>query len=129
MIAAQVGDRLGQYAIQQGNGLGSGGSQLWVGVKFGNNNLLVISPYLSQIIYARAFLTIGIYPDQYKAFAIKSRVHFHRGFTDNGYCKSFILTEPDQPFACGRSPRPVIWWNGSTTSSTNSTKAPACRRY
>ncbi len=85
-------------SINQGRSRASGSAQLWVGVKFGNNNLLLISPYLSQIIYARAFLTIGINPDQFKAFAIKSRVHFHRGFTDNGYCKSFILTEPDQPF-------------------------------
>ncbi len=74
------------------------GSQLWVSVKFGDGNVVIISPYLSQIIYPRSFLDLGIDPDKFKAFAIKSRVHFHRGFTDTGYCKTFILTEPDQPF-------------------------------
>jgi len=40
----------------------------------------------------------GIDPDKFKAFAIKSRVHFHRGFTDSGYCKAFYIVEPEQPF-------------------------------
>lgn len=76
----------------------SGGSQLWVGVKFGDNNVLVISPYLSQIIYPAIFLQLGLDPDKFKCFALKSRVHFHRGFTDTGYCKYFFLCEPVQPF-------------------------------
>jgi microcystin degradation protein MlrC len=74
------------------------GAQLWVGVRFGNNNVLVISPYLVQIIEPRHFYDLNLDPDKFKVFAIKSRVHFHRGFTDSGYCKSFILVEPEQPF-------------------------------
>jgi microcystin degradation protein MlrC len=80
------------------------GSQLWVSVKFGDGNEVIISPYLCQIIQPRSFLDLGIDPDKFKAFAIRSRVHFHRGFTDSGYCKTFILVEPG-PAVCGhRSP-------------------------
>jgi microcystin degradation protein MlrC len=74
------------------------GSQLWVGVKFGDGNVVVISPYLVQIIEPRHIYDLNIDPDSFKVFAIKSRVHFHRGFTDSGYCKNFILVEPEQPF-------------------------------
>jgi microcystin degradation protein MlrC len=77
---------------------GAGGSQLWVSVKFGDNNVLVISPYLHQITEPEAFTQIGLDPSQFKAFAIKSRVHFRRGFHDNGYAKTILLVEPEQPF-------------------------------
>ena len=30
--------------------------------------------------------------------AIKSRVHFRRGFDDNGFAKTILLVEPEQPF-------------------------------
>jgi microcystin degradation protein MlrC len=60
--------------------------------------VVVISPYLVQIIEPRHFYDLNIDPDTFKVFAIKSRVHFHRGFTDSGYCKNFILVEPEQPF-------------------------------
>jgi microcystin degradation protein MlrC len=79
-------------------GRGAANSQLWVSVKFGDGNVVIISPYLVQIVEPRSFLQLGIDPDKFKAFAIKSRVHFHRGFTDSGYCKAFFIVEPDQPF-------------------------------
>ena len=34
----------------------------------------------------------------FKAFAIKSRMHFRRGFYDSGYAKTILLVEPDEPF-------------------------------
>jgi microcystin degradation protein MlrC len=76
----------------------AGGSQLWVSVKFGDNNVVVISPYLHQITEPEAFAEIGIDPAQFKAYAIKSRVHFRRGFYDSGYAKTILLVEPEQPF-------------------------------
>jgi microcystin degradation protein MlrC len=78
----------------------SGGlnSQLWVSVKFGDGNVLVISPYLHQITEPDVFMDIGLNPADFKAFAIKSRVHFRRGFDDNGYAKTILLVEPEQPF-------------------------------
>ena len=81
-------------------GMGSEGakSQLWVSVKFGDNNVLIISPHLHQVRWPEAFLDLGINPADFKVFAIKSRVHFRRGFYDNGYAKTILLVEPDQPF-------------------------------
>jgi hypothetical protein len=35
---------------------------------------------------------------QFKVFAIKSRVHFRRGFDDSGFAKTILLVEPEQPF-------------------------------
>ncbi|WP_438482351.1 M81 family metallopeptidase [Oleiharenicola lentus] len=84
--------------VSGGIGRGAAKSQLWVSVKFGNNNVLVISPFISQITDPRAFLPLGINPDDFKVIAIKSRVHFRRGFDDNGYAKTILLTEPDEPF-------------------------------
>jgi len=31
-------------------------------------------------------------------FAIKSRVHFRRGFDDSGFARTILLVEPEQPF-------------------------------
>lgn len=76
----------------------AGGSQVWVSVKFGDNNVVVISPYLHQITDPEEFTQIGLDPAQFKAYAIKSRVHFRRGFYDSGYAKTILLVEPEQPF-------------------------------
>jgi microcystin degradation protein MlrC len=84
--------------VSGGIGNDSSKSQLWVSVKFGDGNVLVISPYLYQIRWPEAFVDLGINPADFKAFAIKSRVHFRRGFYDNGYAKTTLLVEPDQPF-------------------------------
>ncbi|MFT4047360.1 MAG: M81 family metallopeptidase [Solimonas sp.] len=74
------------------------GGQLWVSVKFGDGNVVIISPYLYQDLEPTEFLSIGINPADFKAFAIKSRVHFRRGYDDNGYAKTILLCEPEQPF-------------------------------
>ena len=89
------------HTVSNGVNRGSsqaGGSQLWVSVLFGKNNVLVISPYLHQITEPEQFEQIGLDPKQFKAFAIKSRVHFRRGFYDSGYAKTILLVEPEQPF-------------------------------
>ena len=41
---------------------------------------------------------LGLDIHAFKAFAIKSRVHFRRGFDDNGFARTILLVEPDQPF-------------------------------
>ena len=79
-------------------GIGSTAGQLWVSVKFGDGNVVVISPYLYQNTDPEAFMDIGINPNSFKAIAIKSRVHFRRGYYDSGYAKTILLVEPDQPF-------------------------------
>ena len=83
-------------------GLGRRGSaaasQLWVSVKFGDGNVLIISPYLHQNTDPEDFMNLGINIKDFKGFAIKSRVHFRRGYDDNGFAPTILLVEPDQPF-------------------------------
>jgi microcystin degradation protein MlrC len=67
----------------------------WVGVAFGRGCVLLLSEYLTQIMDP-ADLKFPI--AQFKAFAIKSRVHFRRGFDDSGFAKTILVVEPEQPF-------------------------------
>jgi len=81
------------------NGSGAAArSQMWISVKFGNNNVVLISPYLCQIVDPMHFLEASIDPGKFKAIAIKSRVHFRRGFFDNGWAKTILLVEPVEPY-------------------------------
>src|SRR5262249_44925872 len=71
----------------------------WVSVAFGRGNVVLLSEYLTQVqdpldLNAAPGFTI----DQFKTFAIKSRVHFRRGFDDSGFAKTILLAEPEQPF-------------------------------
>jgi microcystin degradation protein MlrC len=69
--------------------------RLWVGVAFGRGNVLLLSEYLTQVMDpAELNFPIG----QFKVFAIKSRVHFRRGFDDSGFAKTILLVEPVEPF-------------------------------
>jgi microcystin degradation protein MlrC len=70
----------------------------WIGVAFGRGNLLVISPYLVQIMQPVTLSDAGIDPADFDVIAIKSRVHFRRGFDDNGFAKTILLVEPPEPF-------------------------------
>lgn len=67
----------------------------WVGVGFGRGNVLLLSEYLTQILDPKD-LNFSI--DSFKVFAIKSRVHFRRGFDDSGFARTILLVEPVEPF-------------------------------
>src|SRR6201990_38250 len=75
-----------------------GQGQFWVVVKFGSGNVLVLSTYLVQVMEPFGLRALGLDLDAFKAFAIKSRVHFRKGFEDNGFAKTILLVEPEQPF-------------------------------
>jgi microcystin degradation protein MlrC len=70
----------------------------WVSVAFGRGNVVLISEYLAQVMDPLDLTGPGFIIDQFKVFAIKSRVHFRRGFDDSGFAKTILLTEPEQPF-------------------------------
>jgi microcystin degradation protein MlrC len=72
--------------------------QLWISIAFGDGNVLVISPYLVQIMEPSTLAEIGLEPATFAAIAIKSRVHFRRGFDDSGFARTILLVEPTQPF-------------------------------
>ena len=81
-----------------GGGLRRGAKDAWVQVDFGAGNVLVISPYLAQIIEVSELAEIGLDPTAFDIIAIKSRVHFRRGFDDNGFARTILLVEPPEPF-------------------------------
>ena len=70
----------------------------WVSVAFGRGNVVLISEYLTQVMDPLDLTGPGFTIDQFKVFAIKSRVHFRRGFDDSGFAKTILLVEPEQPF-------------------------------
>ncbi|HYD05434.1 MAG TPA: MlrC C-terminal domain-containing protein, partial [Reyranella sp.] len=71
------------------------GGKIWVGVAFGRGNVLLLSEYLAQVMDPK---DLRFPVDSFKVFAIKSRVHFRRGFDDSGFAKTILLVEPEQPF-------------------------------
>jgi microcystin degradation protein MlrC len=71
---------------------------LWVIVGFGRGNVLVISPYLVQVVELSTLRQIGLEPNDFDVIAIKSRVHFRRGFDDSGFAKTILLVEPEASF-------------------------------
>jgi microcystin degradation protein MlrC len=75
-----------------------GQGQFWVVVRFGRDNVLILSTYLVQMMEPFSLASLGIDIHAFKVFAIKSRVHFRKGFDDNGFAKTILLVEPDQPF-------------------------------
>jgi microcystin degradation protein MlrC len=82
--------------ISPAPGRGSGGA--WFHIAFGEGNVLIVSPYLAQITEPSAFARLGLDLAAFDVFAIKSRVHFRRGFDDSGFAPTILLVEPDQPF-------------------------------
>ena len=77
------------------SGVAHAAGRLWVGIAFGRGNVVLLSEYQTQIMDP---LDLNFPIDQFKAFAIKSRVHFRRGFDDSGFAKTILLVEPVQPF-------------------------------
>ena len=75
-----------------------GYGQLWVVVQFGRGNVLVISRYLVQVMEPLPLNALGFDVAAFKVIAIKSRVHFRRGFDDSGFAKTILLVEPVEPF-------------------------------
>jgi microcystin degradation protein MlrC len=73
-------------------------AQGWVCVAFGNGNVLVISRHLVQIMEPSTLTETGLDPGDFEVIAIKSRVHFRRGFDDSGFARTILLVEPTEPF-------------------------------
>lgn len=72
--------------------------QLWIVVEFGKGNVLVLSRFLVQIQETQPLVDLLGDISRFKAIAIKSRVHFRRGFDDSGFAKTILLVEPVEPF-------------------------------
>jgi microcystin degradation protein MlrC len=75
-----------------------GHGQFWVCIRFGRDNVLILSTYLVQVMEPSSLKGLGLNPNAFQIIAIKSRVHFRRGFHDNGFAKTILLVEPTEPF-------------------------------
>ena len=75
-----------------------GHGQLWACIGFGRDNVLILSTYLVQIMEPLSLKALGLDIGAFQVMAIKSRVHFRRGFHDNGFAKTILLVEPTEPF-------------------------------
>ena len=62
------------------------------------DNVVLISEYLTQVMDPADLEGQDFAVDQFKVFAIKSRVHFRRGFDDSGFARTILLVEPIEPF-------------------------------
>ena len=76
----------------------TGKGQSWIAIAFGEGNVVVLSPFLVQIMEPDELWSLGLSPAAYDVIAIKSRVHFRRGFDDSGFAPTILLVEPDEPF-------------------------------
>jgi len=70
----------------------------WVCVSFGKGNVLLLSPFLVQIMEPSELWELGLRPEEFDVIAIKSRAHFRRGFDDSGFAPTILLVEPPEPF-------------------------------
>jgi microcystin degradation protein MlrC len=75
-----------------------GYGQHWAAIRFGRNNVLVVSTYLVEITNPHSLRELGLDVGTFQIFALKSRVHFRRGFDDSGFAKTILLVEPEEPF-------------------------------
>ncbi len=62
-------------------------------IRFPENNWLIITPLLHQVTSTRIFEPLGINLEELDIIVLKSRVHFRRGYYENGFAKSIILID------------------------------------
>jgi microcystin degradation protein MlrC len=79
-------------------GLGEDNGQVWATIDFGRGNTLVITTYLTQVMEPSWLDRVGLDASAFDVIALKSRVHFRRGFHDSGFAKTILLVEPTEPF-------------------------------
>jgi microcystin degradation protein MlrC len=75
-----------------------GYGQVWACIGFGRGNVLILSTYLVQVMEPFSLRALGLDIGAFQIIAIKSRVHFRRGFHDNGFAKTILLVEPAEPY-------------------------------
>lgn len=62
-------------------------------LSWGDNNHLILTPVLHQVIDTSIYRPLGIDPEKVDIFVLKSRVHFRRGYYENGFAKTIILVD------------------------------------
>ena len=99
-VGGRVDESAGPPVRVQGKvvGVTEAHGMLWVSVGFGRGNVLLLSRYLTQVMEPSEIEGPAFDLARFKVIAIKSRVHFRRGFDDSGFARTILLVEPDQPY-------------------------------
>jgi microcystin degradation protein MlrC len=105
-VGGFTGPQAGQPVTVKGSvryfGPGWGYDQIAV-IEYGAGNVLIIVPTYVQIRTLEPIRDIGIDPNAFDVFVVKSRVHFRRGFDENGYAKTiFVVDAPGDWFGTTR---------------------------
>src|SRR5699024_4323623 len=99
-FSMDVGGYTGEQAVNpvQIDGTLVGRGSRWgydkaAAIEFGDRNMLLLAPgYQQNTTLSRS--TVGpVDPDDYDVFVLKSRVHFRRGFDENGYAKTILIVD------------------------------------
>ncbi len=67
-------------------------------VRFGDGNVLILTPALKQVITPEELRFGPLEPDDFDVFVVKSRVHFRRGFDESGYAESIFVVDAPGPY-------------------------------
>ena len=70
----------------------------WFLIGFGEGNAVLVTPYLFEAQLPEWITKAGVDLTPFKTVVIKSRVHFRRGWHDNGFAPTILLVQPEQPF-------------------------------
>lgn len=62
-------------------------------VRFGDNNRVILTPVLHQVTDPRLFEPLGIDLSKLEIIVLKSRVHFWRGFVEDGLAKAVFQVD------------------------------------
>lgn len=67
-------------------------------IKFGDNNRVIISPDLYQVVYPKIFEVLNIDESELDIIVLKSRAHFRRGFDMIDYAGSIFIVDAPDPY-------------------------------
>jgi microcystin degradation protein MlrC len=62
-------------------------------IEFGHGSILILTPAYQQVTSPQQLRFAGMDPDAFDVFVLKTRVHFRRGFDDNGYAPTIIIVD------------------------------------
>jgi microcystin degradation protein MlrC len=93
------GTVLGRGTISGARGpLERAGEGSWLAVGFGEGSVLVLSDRCMQLVDPSQLRVMELDPADFDVIALKSRVHFRRGFADTGFAKTILVVEPEAAF-------------------------------
>jgi len=62
-------------------------------IRFGEGSMLLLAPAYQQVTTPDAVRFGPVEPDDYDVFLLKTRVHFRRGFDDDGYAPTILIVD------------------------------------